>query len=78
MIIESLTNKKIKEVVKLKNKNNRDSKNKFIIETKNLIEEAIKNKLDIPENSLPLQNCQGHPSGLKASSQPLTGIRPGE
>ena len=45
MIIESLTNKKIKEVVKLKNKNNRDSKNKFIIETKNLIEEAIKNNL---------------------------------
>ena len=33
-------------------------------------EEAIKNKLDIPEKSLPLQNCQEHSSGLRPPVNP--------
>lgn len=33
-------------------------------------EEAIKKKLDIPENSLPLHCCQGHPSGLRPPVNP--------
>ena len=33
-------------------------------------EEAIKNKLDIPENSLPLQSYQGHPSDLRSPVNP--------
>lgn len=33
-------------------------------------EEAIKNKLDIPENSLPLQSYQGHSSGLRSPVNP--------
>ena len=45
MLITSLDNKKIKEINKLKNKKYRDIENKFIIETKNLIEEAYKNNL---------------------------------
>lgn len=40
MIITSLDNKKIKEVVKLKQKKYRDIENKFIIETLNIIKEA--------------------------------------
>lgn len=40
MIITSLDNKKIKEVVKLKQKKYRDIENKFIIETLNIINEA--------------------------------------
>lgn len=33
-------------------------------------EEAIKKKLDIPENSLPLHCCQGHSSGLRPPVNP--------
>ena len=33
-------------------------------------EEAMKNKLDIPENSLPLQSYQGHPSDLRSPVNP--------
>lgn len=33
-------------------------------------ENAIKSKLDIPENSLPLSSCQGAPSGLRPSVNP--------
>lgn len=40
MLITSLDNKKIKDIVKLKQKKYRDINNKFIIETENLIEEA--------------------------------------
>lgn len=40
MVITSLDNKKIKEVVKLKQKKYRDIENKFIIETLNIIKEA--------------------------------------
>lgn len=40
MLITSTDNKKIKELVKLKQKKYRDSENKFIIETENLIKEA--------------------------------------
>ena len=40
MLITSLDNKKVKDLVKLKQKKNRDSENKFIIETENLIKEA--------------------------------------
>ena len=40
MIITSLDNKKVKEVVKLKQKKYRDIENKFIIETLNIIKEA--------------------------------------
>lgn len=42
-MIESLENKKIKEVVRLKNKKYRDSKGLFIVETSNLVDEAKKN-----------------------------------
>lgn len=45
MLITSLDNKKIKEINKLKNKKYRDKENKFIIETKNIIEEAYKEGL---------------------------------
>jgi len=40
MLITSTDNKKIKDLVKLKQKKYRDSENKFIIETENLIKEA--------------------------------------
>ena len=40
MLITSTDNKKIKDIVKLKQKKYRDSENKFIIETENLIKEA--------------------------------------
>ena len=40
MLITSVDNKKIKEIVKLKQKKYRDLENKFIIETKNLLKEA--------------------------------------
>ena len=40
MLITSTDNKKIKEIVKLKQKKYRDIENKFIIETENLIKEA--------------------------------------
>lgn len=40
MVITSLDNKKIKEVVKLRQKKYRDIENKFIIETLNIIKEA--------------------------------------
>ena len=40
MVITSLYNKKIKEVVKLRQKKYRDIENKFIIETLNIIKEA--------------------------------------
>ena len=36
-------------------------------------EEAIKNKLDILEKCLPLQSCQGHPSGLRPPVNPWQG-----
>lgn len=39
-MITSLENKKIKEIIKLKSKKYRDNKNKFIIETPNLVKEA--------------------------------------
>lgn len=44
-MITSLENKKIKEIVKLKQKKYRDKEAKFIIETPNLIEEAYKQNL---------------------------------
>ena len=40
MLITSTDNKKIKEIVKLKQKKYRDIENKFIVETENLIKEA--------------------------------------
>lgn len=40
MLITSTDNKKIKEITKLKQKKYRDTENKFIIETENLIKEA--------------------------------------
>lgn len=40
MVITSLDNKKIKEVVKLRQKKYRDIENRFIIETLNIIKEA--------------------------------------
>lgn len=47
MLITSTDNKKIKELVKLKQKKYRDIENKFIIETENLIKEAyIENRLE--------------------------------
>ena len=47
MLITSTDNKKIKELVKLKQKKYRDIDNKFIIETENLIKEAyIENRLE--------------------------------
>ncbi len=47
MLITSTDNKKIKELVKLKQKKYRDIENKFIIETENLIKEAyIEGKLE--------------------------------
>lgn len=45
MLITSLENKKIKELVKLKNKKYRDKTNLFIVETTNLVNEAYKNNL---------------------------------
>ena len=39
-MITSLDNKKVKQIVKLKNKKYRDSEGKFVVETPNLIEEA--------------------------------------
>lgn len=45
MKITSLDNKKIKYLMKLKNKKFRDQENKFIIETPNLIAEALKCQL---------------------------------
>ena len=39
-MITSLDNKKVKEIVKLKNKKYRDSEGKFVVETLNLVEEA--------------------------------------
>lgn len=42
MVITSLDNKKIKEVVKLQNKKYRDLTNSFIVETSHLVEEAEK------------------------------------
>ena len=42
MIITSLENNKIKEVVKLKNKKYRDFTNTFVVETEHLVEEAKK------------------------------------
>ena len=46
MLITSTDNKKIKEIVKLKQKKYRNLENKFIIETENLIEEAyLENRL---------------------------------
>lgn len=42
MIITSLENNKIKEVVKLKNKKYRDFTNSFVVETEHLVEEAKK------------------------------------
>lgn len=44
-MITSLDNNKIKEVVKLRQKKYRDKENKFIVETYNLIEEALKEDL---------------------------------
>lgn len=44
-MITSLENKKIKEIMKLKQKKYRDKTNKFIIETSNLIKEAYDNGL---------------------------------
>ena len=41
MLITSPDNKKVKDLVKLKQKKYRDSENKFIIETENLIKEAF-------------------------------------
>lgn len=47
MLITSTDNKKIKEIVKLKQKKYRNIENKFIIETENLIEEAyLENRLE--------------------------------
>ena len=47
MLITSTDNKKIKEIVKLKQKKYRNLENKFIIETENLIEEAyLENRLE--------------------------------
>ena len=47
MLITSTDNKKIKDLVKLKQKKYRDIENKFIIETENLIKEAyIENRLE--------------------------------
>lgn len=47
MLITSTDNKKIKEIVKLKQKKYRNLANKFIIETENLIEEAyLENRLE--------------------------------
>ena len=47
MLITSADNKKIKEIVKLKQKKYRNLENKFIIETENLIEEAyLENRLE--------------------------------
>lgn len=45
MLITSLNNDKVKELVKLKNKKYRDSNNTFFVEGKDLIEEAYKNNL---------------------------------
>ena len=45
MLITSLNNDKVKELVKLKEKKYRDSNNIFFIEGKDLIEEAYKNNL---------------------------------
>lgn len=41
-MITSLDNKRIKEIIKLKNKKHRDNKDKFIVETLNLVTEAYK------------------------------------
>ena len=45
MKITSIQNKHIKELVKLKNKKERDSKNLFLIEGDHLIKEALKDNL---------------------------------
>ena len=42
MVITSLDNKKVKEVVKLQNKKYRDLTNTFVVETEHLVEEAEK------------------------------------
>ena len=42
MLITSLDNKKIKEVIKLKEKKHRDQTDNYIVETDHLIKEAIK------------------------------------
>ena len=42
MVITSLDNKKVKEVVKLQSKKYRDSTNTFVVETEHLVEEAFK------------------------------------
>ena len=42
MVITSLDNKKIKDVVKLQNKKYRDLTNTFVVETTHLVEEAEK------------------------------------
>lgn len=63
MLITSTDNKRIKDIVKLKQKKYRDIENKFVIETENLIKEAyIENVLEevyILENeNLPFEvNC---------------------
>ena len=42
MVITSLENKKVKDIVKLQNKKYRDLTNTFVVETKHLVEEAEK------------------------------------
>ena len=45
MLITSLDNKKIKHIVKLRNKKYRDEEGLFVVEIPNVIEEAYKNGL---------------------------------
>ena len=47
MLITSVNNEKIKELVKYKNKSVRDATNKFLVEGIHLVEEAIKEDLVI-------------------------------
>ena len=47
MLITSVNNEKIKELVKYKNKSVRDATNKFLVEGIHLVEEAIKEDLGI-------------------------------
>ena len=56
MVITSLDNKKVKEVVKLQSKKYRDSTNTFVVETEHLVEEAfkagiVKDAFDYPYSS---------------------------
>lgn len=45
MVITSLDNKKVKEIVKLRDKKYRDKMGLFVVETENLVREAYKNNL---------------------------------